>query len=80
MTKKTITVVVCYVLVWRGILCYAMLCYSDFQGAKNLNPNFILTRTKTIMMGDEYCDFCYHDTQKVKEITHPSEKEFQELG
>lgn len=61
-------------------LCYAMLCYSDFQGAKNLNPNFILTRTKTIMMGDEYCDFCYHDTRKVKEITHPSEKEFQELG
>jgi len=60
-------------------LCYAMLCYSDFQGAKNLNPNFTLTRTKTLMMGDAYCDFCYHDTRKVKEITHPSEKEFQEL-
>ena len=61
-------------------LCYALLCYSDFQGAKNLNPNFILTRTKTRMMGDDYCDFCYHDTRKVKEITHPSEKEFEELG
>ena len=60
-------------------LCYAMLCYSDFQGAKNLNPNFILTRKKTIMMGDNYCDFCYHDTRKVEEIIHPSEKEFQEL-
>jgi len=61
-------------------LCYAMLCYSDFEGAKNLNPNFILTRTKTILMGDDYCDFCYHDTRKAKEITHPSKKEFQELG
>ncbi len=61
-------------------LCYAMLCYSDFQGAKNLNPNFILTRTKTRMMGDDYCDFCYHDTRKDKDINHPSEKEFRELG
>jgi hypothetical protein len=61
-------------------LCYAMMCYSDFEGAKNLNPNFILTRKKTIMMGDDYCDFCYHDTRKDKELTHPSEKEFQNLG
>ncbi|MFW9999632.1 MAG: L-2-amino-thiazoline-4-carboxylic acid hydrolase [Candidatus Hodarchaeota archaeon] len=59
--------------------CYAMNCYQDFENTKNLNPNFILTRTKTILMGDVYCDFCYHDTRKEKEITHPSEKEFQEL-
>jgi len=61
-------------------LSYAIMCYTDFENAKNLNPNFILTRTKTKLMGDEYCDFCYHDTRKEREITHPSEKEFQELG
>jgi hypothetical protein len=60
--------------------CYVMLCYSDFEGAKNLNPNFILTRTKTLMMGDEYCDFCYHDMRKDKDLAHPSEIEFQKLG
>ncbi|MFX0022645.1 MAG: L-2-amino-thiazoline-4-carboxylic acid hydrolase [Candidatus Hermodarchaeota archaeon] len=61
-------------------LCYAMLCYSDFQGAQNLNPNFILTRTKTLMMGDDYCDFCYHDTRRDKDLNHPSESKFEGLG
>ncbi len=61
-------------------LCDAMNCYQDFENTKNFNPNFVLTRTKTILMGDEYCDFCYHDSRKDKEITHPSEKDFQELG
>ena len=60
-------------------LCYAMNCYQDFENTKNLNPNFLLTRTKTILMGDDYCDFCYHDTRKDKDLNHPSEKEFQEL-
>ncbi len=66
--------------VFDSELCYAMLCYSDFQGAQNLNPNFILTRTKTLMMGDEYCDFCYHDTRKNNDLSHPSESEFEDLG
>lgn len=61
-------------------LCYAMNCYQDFESTKNLNPNFFLTRIKTILMGDDYCDFCYHDTRKDKDLTHPSEKEYQELG
>jgi len=61
-------------------LCYAMNCYSDFENAKNQNPNFILTRTKTILMGDDYCDFCYHDSRKDRDITHPSEMEFKKLG
>lgn len=61
-------------------LCYAMLCYSDFEGAKNLNPNFILTRKKTLMMGDDYCDFCYHDTRTDKDLSHPSKNEFEDLG
>ncbi|MFX1302296.1 MAG: L-2-amino-thiazoline-4-carboxylic acid hydrolase [Promethearchaeota archaeon] len=57
-----------------------MLCYSDFQGAQNLNPNFVLTRTKTLMMGDDYCDFYYRDTRKDKDLSHPRESEFEELG
>ena len=55
-------------------LCYAINCYQDFEGTKNLNPNFILTRTKTILMGEDYCDFCYHD------LSHPSPNEFEDLG
>ena len=61
-------------------MCDALMCYSDFEGAKNINPNFILTRKKTILMGDDYCDFCYHDTRKNKDLTHPSDEAFQELG
>ena len=55
-------------------ICYSMMCYQDLFQVKNLNPDFNLTRTKTIMQGDDYCDFCYHDERKVKEIIHPSEK------
>jgi hypothetical protein len=61
-------------------LSYTLTCFTDFENAKNLNPNFILTRTKTLMMGDDYCDFCYHDTSKEKAIAHPSEKEFTDLN
>ena len=56
--------------------CHAMLCYSDFEGAKNLNPNFVLTRKKTLMMGDDYCDFCYHDARKTDDLIHPPESAF----
>lgn len=61
-------------------LCFSFLCYQDFEGTKNINPNFLLTRTKTILMGDDYCDFCYHDTRYDDDLTHPSEIEFEELG
>lgn len=60
-------------------LSYILTCYTDFENTKNLNPNFILTRSKTLMRGDDYCDFCYHDTRYEKEIMHPSDKEFLEL-
>ena len=61
-------------------ICYSMMCYQDLFQVKNLNPDFNLTRTKTIMQGDDYCDFCYHDERKVKEIIHPSEKFWNELN
>ena len=60
--------------------CFAMNCYSDFKGAQNLNPNFVLTREKTLMMGDYYCGFCYHDTRKSDDLTHPPESAFEDLG
>lgn len=61
-------------------LSYSMMCYQDFENTKNQNPNFVLTRTKTIMQGDEYCDFCYHDTRKETEIVHPSVDFWKKLG
>ena len=42
-------------------LSYSFICNSDFKNATTMNPDFNLTRTKTIMQGDPYCDFCYHD-------------------
>lgn len=53
-------------------LCFSMMCYQDFAQVKNYNPNFTLTRTKTIMQGGDYCDLCYHDTRILKEVNHPS--------
>jgi hypothetical protein len=49
-------------------LCYAMLCYSDFQGAHYLNTNFTLTRKKPLMKYDDYCDFSNHDKCKDKKF------------
>jgi hypothetical protein len=51
---------------------YSIMCHQDFERARNFNPNFLLTRNYTIMEGNEYCDFCYHDTRNKKNIVHPS--------
>ncbi len=37
-------------------------CYRDFAFLDGFNPELKLMRTKTIMEGDDICDFCY--TQK----------------
>ena len=39
-------------------LAYLTSCYLDFRVTELLNPNFMLTRPKTVMRGDKYCDFC----------------------
>lgn len=36
-----------------------MMCETDFASAKAYNPKITLTRTKTIMNGDECCNFTY---------------------
>lgn len=38
---------------------YAAICYPDFASASAFNPNIKLVRTKTLMQGDDRCDFHY---------------------
>jgi len=54
-------------------ISYAVCCYYDFEATKNMNPNFVLTRKKTIMQGDDYCDFCDHDIRIEHAVEHPPE-------
>ena len=58
---------------------FATICYSDFQQRKISNPGFQLTRTKTLVQGDEMCDFCDHDTRNKEEIDHPSQEIWESL-
>lgn len=51
-------------------LAEAVTCYRDFQMTKNLNENFVLTRTQTLVGGKDYCDACIHDIRIVKKIKH----------
>jgi hypothetical protein len=36
---------------------YAGVCYQDYAMTKAFNPNLILTREKTLMQGDDCCNF-----------------------
>lgn len=40
-------------------LGYALNCSSDFDYARCFNPKLKLTRTKTLMQGDDCCEFIY---------------------
>jgi len=40
-------------------LGYVMFCATDFPLAQVFNPNLRLERTKTLMQGDDCCDFHY---------------------
>jgi len=60
-------------------LAYYINCYSDFLTTKRMNKNFNLTRNKTIMIGNSYCDFCWTDKRIVKEIEHPDKAFWVEL-
>ena len=60
-------------------LSYAVACHYDFEATRNMNPKFELTRIRTLMKGDDCCDFCYHDARIVESIIHPSEKFWQDL-
>ena len=60
----------------------AMICDGDFTTTGLYNENFILTRNKTRMgenMGQDCCDFCYHDKRKKNEISHLSAEKWEEM-
>ncbi|MHA2224823.1 MAG: L-2-amino-thiazoline-4-carboxylic acid hydrolase [Candidatus Hodarchaeales archaeon] len=61
-------------------LSYAVCCHYDFEAAKNMNPDFVLTRENTIMEGHGYCDFCYHDTRLINKVEHPSKEFWEEIA
>ncbi|MFW9923616.1 MAG: L-2-amino-thiazoline-4-carboxylic acid hydrolase [Candidatus Thorarchaeota archaeon] len=49
-------------------------CYGDFCKMIYVNPNFTLTRTRTLVEGNPFCDFVHHDKRIVKEIIHPDDE------
>ncbi|MFQ5978355.1 MAG: L-2-amino-thiazoline-4-carboxylic acid hydrolase [Candidatus Heimdallarchaeota archaeon] len=59
---------------------YSVCCHYDFEAIKTLNENFILTREKTIMLGNQFCDFCIHDTRVVDEVAHPDSDFWMKLA
>jgi hypothetical protein len=48
-------------------------CYGDFSKMQYINPNFALSRTKTLVEGFSYCDFVHYDKRIENEIRHPDE-------
>ncbi|MHA1211865.1 MAG: L-2-amino-thiazoline-4-carboxylic acid hydrolase [Candidatus Heimdallarchaeota archaeon] len=48
-------------------------CHGDFSKMPYVNPNFALSRTKTLVEGHSYCDFVHYDKRIDKEIEHPDE-------
>ncbi|MHA1935101.1 MAG: L-2-amino-thiazoline-4-carboxylic acid hydrolase [Candidatus Thorarchaeota archaeon] len=60
-------------------IAYVNSCHFDFYAATLWNENFVLTRTKTLMQGDDCCDFCWHDKRYDKEMKHPPAKFWDSL-
>lgn len=60
-------------------LSYIVACYGDTTGVQAENPNFVLTRTTTLIKGGPYCDNCIHDKRHVSELVHPSNEFFKTL-
>jgi hypothetical protein len=50
-----------------------LFCSGDKALIESRNPNFVFTRTKTLMRGHDYCDFCLHDKRYITSIQHPDE-------
>ncbi|MFC2079821.1 L-2-amino-thiazoline-4-carboxylic acid hydrolase, partial [Candidatus Bipolaricaulota bacterium] len=39
---------------------YSLLCNTDYADCQGFNPNITLTRSKTLMQGDDCCDHRFH--------------------
>ncbi len=61
-------------------IAHAGACYGDFSQITALNPNFVLTRSTTLVEGGPYCDTCIHDRRHVESIEHPNRAFFDGLG
>ncbi len=57
---------------------YAVACHYDFNATKQYNENFVLSRTKTKILGDTYCDFCWRDT-RLGDGKHPNDDFWEKL-
>ena len=55
-------------------------CYPDFAMFQNVDENFVLTRTQTLMRGGSCCDTCYHDKRYVDGFEHPPMSLFDGLN
>ena len=55
-------------------IAFLTSCYNDYTHARSVNKHFVLTREMTIIEGDSICDFCWHDTQLVDVVEHPTKK------
>lgn len=60
-------------------LLYYLKCYGDYFNYQKRNKYFVLTRSKTLMKGNDYCDFCYHDRRYIEEINHPQNQFWDNL-
>ena len=54
---------------------YYVCCYGDYEGAKNMHENIVMTMEHTIAQGDPYCSRVLHDTRVDYDLRHPP-KEF----
>ena len=54
-------------------------CYPDFHRTTRMNDKFELTRNKSLMMGNSYCDFCWHDKRFIEKIEHPDKSFWEEI-
>jgi len=61
-------------------LVYVIMCYHDYQHAKLLNENFLMTRKFTIAEGGPYCDKVFHDTRIDKNLKHLSKEFFDSMS
>jgi len=61
-------------------LAHSFTCYGDFPQIRAINPNFVLTRTMTLMQGAPFCDSCSHDLRHVEAVEHPDRAFFESIG
>jgi hypothetical protein len=50
---------------------YLVECYPEFHTVKRMNENFVLTRKRSLIKGNLFCDYCWHDTRINQQTNHP---------